>query len=94
MAVLDIALDIGRAGQGRESPVGTIFVIGDTGNVMDLSHQVVFNPFKGYPIKKTYNHCWKWSRASRTGKTRPERVVISEDGIVERQAGFLRALEL
>jgi diadenylate cyclase len=47
MAVVDIALDIGALGREGKA-VGTIFVIGDTDKVMDLSHQAVFNPFRGY----------------------------------------------
>ncbi len=51
MAVVDIALDIGAL--GREGhPVGTTFVIGDSRKVMKYSHQAVFNPFKGYPMKE------------------------------------------
>lgn len=51
LAVVDIALDIGALGrEGR--PVGTTFVIGDTDNVMQLSHQAVFNPFRGYPKRE------------------------------------------
>ncbi|MFO8057725.1 MAG: diadenylate cyclase [bacterium] len=38
------------ANQGREGkPVGAIFVLGDTDKVMQLSRQMVFNPFHGYP---------------------------------------------
>ncbi|MBI3460924.1 DNA integrity scanning protein DisA nucleotide-binding domain protein [Candidatus Acetothermia bacterium] len=46
--VLTLALEL--AHEGREGkPVGTMFVIGDTQNVLRLSHQMVLNPFKGYP---------------------------------------------
>ncbi|MFN3479142.1 MAG: DNA integrity scanning protein DisA nucleotide-binding domain protein [Thermodesulfovibrionales bacterium] len=48
MAVIDIALDIGALGREGKA-VGTTFVIGDAENVLKLSHQAVFNPFKGYP---------------------------------------------
>ena len=51
LAVVDIALDIGALGREGKS-VGTIFVIGDTENVLGHSHQAVFNPFKGYPKKE------------------------------------------
>jgi DNA integrity scanning protein DisA with diadenylate cyclase activity len=47
MAVLDIAMDIGALGR-EGKPVGTIFVIGDSEQVLAHSHQAVFNPFKGY----------------------------------------------
>jgi hypothetical protein len=53
LAIVDIALDIGALGrEGR--PVGTTFVIGDTDHVMKLSHQAVFNPFKGYPKRERF----------------------------------------
>ncbi len=38
------------ANQGREGkPIGAIFVLGDTDKVMNLSRQMIFNPFHGYP---------------------------------------------
>lgn len=51
MAAIDIALDIGALGREGKS-VGTILVIGDEENVLESSHQVVFNPFKGYPRRE------------------------------------------
>ena len=46
--VLNLALEL--ASEGREGkPVGAIFVLGDAGNVIEHSHQIVINPFKGYP---------------------------------------------
>lgn len=41
-------MDIGALGREGKS-VGTTFVVGDSENVLKLSHQAVFNPFKGYP---------------------------------------------
>ncbi len=46
-ATLNLALEL--ASQGREGkPVGTIFVIGDHEKVMQLSRQMIINPFRGY----------------------------------------------
>jgi DNA integrity scanning protein DisA with diadenylate cyclase activity len=46
-AVLNIALEL--AAQGREGrPVGTIFILGDNEKVLQLSRQMVINPFMGY----------------------------------------------
>ena len=46
-AVLNIALEL--AAQGRESrKVGTIFVLGDSEKAMQLSRQMIINPFMGY----------------------------------------------
>jgi len=50
-AVLNIACEL--AAQGRESrKVGTIFVIGDDDKVMQLSRQMIINPFSGYSEDK------------------------------------------
>ncbi len=46
-AMLNIACEL--AAQGREArKVGTIFVLGDDEKVMQLSRQMIINPFKGY----------------------------------------------
>jgi DNA integrity scanning protein DisA with diadenylate cyclase activity len=46
-AVLNIACEL--AAQGRENrKVGTIFVLGDDEKVMQLSRQMIMNPFQGY----------------------------------------------
>ena len=45
-AVLNIALELGA--QGREGrPVGTIFILGDHEKVLQLSRQMIINPFQG-----------------------------------------------
>jgi diadenylate cyclase len=50
-AVVDLAAEIGR--EGREGkPVGTMFVVGDTRNVLDHSRAMNFNPFRGYSAKE------------------------------------------
>jgi len=46
-AVLNICMEL--SSKGREGkPVGTIFVVGDDDKVMQLSKQMIINPFKGY----------------------------------------------
>lgn len=46
-SVLNIAVEL--ADKGREGkPVGTIFVLGDSDKVLQLSKQMIMNPFKGY----------------------------------------------
>ena len=46
-AVLSIAIEL--ATRGREGkPIGTTFVVGDEQKVMQLSKQMIINPFKGY----------------------------------------------
>ena len=47
--MLEIAIELSV--EGREgTPVGTIFVIGDTRRVLRHSHQLIPNPFKGHKI--------------------------------------------
>lgn len=47
--MLEIAIELSV--EGREgTPVGTIFVIGDTRRVLRHSHQLIPNPFKGHRI--------------------------------------------
>jgi DNA integrity scanning protein DisA with diadenylate cyclase activity len=46
--LLTIAGELGL--EGREGrPVGTLFVVGDCERVLEQSHQLVINPFHGYP---------------------------------------------
>jgi diadenylate cyclase len=46
--VLTLASELGV--EGREGrPVGTLFVVGDSDRVLAQSHQLVINPFHGYP---------------------------------------------
>jgi DNA integrity scanning protein DisA with diadenylate cyclase activity len=46
--VLTLASELGV--EGREGrAVGALFVIGDSDKVLNQSHQLVFNPFHGYP---------------------------------------------
>ncbi len=44
---LNIAIELGNKGK-EGKPVGTIFVLGDEEKVMQLSKQMIINPFKGY----------------------------------------------
>lgn len=47
-ALVNLAVEIGR--EGREGvSVGTIFVVGDTEKVKELSKPMIFDPFLGYP---------------------------------------------
>jgi len=50
--VVNLAIEIGQ--EGREGlPVGTIFVVGDTEKVLELSKPMIYNPFKGYGPAET-----------------------------------------
>ena len=48
LQIINLAVEIAQ--EGREGiPVGTIFVVGDTDKVLELSKPMIFNPFRGYP---------------------------------------------
>ncbi len=58
-AVVEIASELGWAGREGE-PLGATFVIGDLEKVMNQSHQLGLNPFKGYEdIKITDRKNWE-----------------------------------
>jgi len=44
-SVLSIAVQLGRKGK-EGKPIGTSFIIGDCGNVMQKSSQITYNPFE------------------------------------------------
>lgn len=90
MAVVDIALDIGALGREGKS-VGTIFVIGDTENVMKSSHQVVFNPFRGYPKKERLITSLEVVESIKELAKLDGATIISEDGVVEAAGRHLDA---
>lgn len=49
--VVDLAVEIGR--EGRESKkVGTLFVVGNHRKVLEMSHEQIHDPFKGYAKKE------------------------------------------
>jgi DNA integrity scanning protein DisA with diadenylate cyclase activity len=49
--VVDLAVEIGR--EGREShKVGTLFVVGQHRKVIEMSHEGVHDPFRGYAAKE------------------------------------------
>jgi DNA integrity scanning protein DisA with diadenylate cyclase activity len=49
--VVDLAVEIGR--EGREGkPVGTLFVVGQHRKVLEMSHEGVHDPFRGYGKKE------------------------------------------
>jgi hypothetical protein len=82
MAVLDIALDIGALGREGKA-VGTIFVIGDSGRVLEHSHQAVFNPFKGYGREERSIDRPEVVESLKELARLDGAIVISDDGIVE-----------
>ena len=88
--VVDLAVEIGR--EGREGkPVGTIFVVGNHRKVMELSHEQVHDPFRGYN---------KTERAIRNPRVRESikelaqidgAFVVGSDGVVHAAGRILNA---
>ncbi|MEW4489642.1 DNA integrity scanning protein DisA nucleotide-binding domain protein [Thalassoglobus sp. JC818] len=49
--VVDLAVEVGR--EGREGKkVGTLFVVGNHRKVLEMSHEGIHDPFRGYPKKE------------------------------------------
>jgi diadenylate cyclase len=90
MSAIDIALDIGALGREGKS-VGTIFVIGDTENVLNMSHQVVFNAFRGYPKKERLITSSEVVESIKELAKIDGATIISEDGVVEAAGRHLDA---
>ena len=87
---VDLAVEIGR--EGREGKhVGTILVVGDHRKVLELSHEGVHDPFKGYTQKE------KLIRSARTRESMKELAqidgafIISADGVVNSAGRILSA---
>ncbi|RJR20046.1 MAG: hypothetical protein C4581_04055 [Nitrospiraceae bacterium] len=90
MAVADIALDIGALGREGKS-VGTVFVIGDHVNVMKLSHQAVFNPFRGYARRERKISRPEVVESMKELAKLDGAIIISGDGYVEAAGRHLDA---
>jgi len=90
MAMVDIALDIGALGREGKS-VGTTFVVGDTANVLESSHQAVFNPFRGYPKRERLITRPEVVESIKELAQLDGAVVVSEQGVVEAAGRHLDA---
>jgi len=86
--VLDIAAELGN--EGREGkPVGAIFVIGDSKRVMELSHQLILNPFRGYPEEQRNILDKRLEETVKEFSTIDGAFIIRSDGIIETCGAFL-----
>lgn len=87
-----LSLCIELADKGREGkPVGTIFVVGDEERVMQLSKQMVINPFKGYTEEERNVLTSAMKETLREFSAMDGAFVISGDGIVLTGGRFLSA---
>jgi diadenylate cyclase len=88
--VVNLAIEIGQ--EGREGlPVGTIFVVGDTEKVLELSKPMIFNPFKGYGPEETNIFDSKVQDSVKELTLIDGAFIIREDGVVLSAGRFLHA---
>jgi DNA integrity scanning protein DisA with diadenylate cyclase activity len=88
--ILHVAMEIGA--QGYEGhPVGTIFVIGDSKAVMELSRQLLLNPFQA--MSESERNCLDPAirDALKTFATLDGAFVVREDGVVLASGRYLQA---
>ena len=88
--VVDLAVEIGR--EGREGrPVGTLFVVGDHRKVLQMSHEAVHDPFRGYG-RKDRVLTNRWVRESIKEVAQLDGAfIISSDGEVKASGRILQA---
>ncbi|NIS70833.1 MAG: hypothetical protein GTO12_18410 [Proteobacteria bacterium] len=80
-ALLTTALEL--AIEGREGkPVGAIFVLGDQEEVLKFSHQMVINPFKGYPEEERHILDPRLRNTIREFSSLDGAFVIRNDGVI------------
>jgi DNA integrity scanning protein DisA with diadenylate cyclase activity len=79
--VVDIAVEIGR--EGREGkPVGTLFVVGNHRKVLEMSHEMVHDPFKGYSRKDRLITSHRVRESVKEIAQLDGAFIISSDGLV------------
>ncbi len=88
--VVDLAVEIGR--EGREGkPVGTIFVVGDTRNVLRSSEPLGFDPVKGYNRKERKIQDARVREALKEVAPLDGAIIVASDGTVEAACRYLNA---
>ncbi|MGC8928552.1 MAG: DNA integrity scanning protein DisA nucleotide-binding domain protein [Myxococcota bacterium] len=88
--MIDLAVQIGF--QGYEGiTIGTIFVIGDSENVMSRSKQIVMNPFQGYSEEERNIYNPEFRQAIRAFTMLDGAFVVREDGVVLAAGRYLES---
>lgn len=88
--VVDLALEIGR--EGREGKrVGTMFVVGDTRKVLQMSHPAGFDPVKGYSRKERNLDDPRVREAIKEIAQIDGAIIVSADGTIEAAARYIDA---
>jgi len=88
--VVDLAVEIGR--EGREAkPVGTLFVVGNHRKVLQLSHEQVHDPFRGYGSKDRLIRSPRVRESIKELAQIDGAFVISSNGVVQAAGRILDA---
>jgi len=88
--VLTLAIEL--ANQGREGkPIGTIFVLGDHEKVLQLSRQLIINPFRGYKEKERNIIDTQLRETIKEFSALDGAFVIRDDGVVIAAGRYLSA---
>ncbi len=88
--VLTLAIEL--ANQGREGkPIGTIFVLGDHEKVLQLSRQLIINPFQGYKEKERNIIDTQLRETIKEFSALDGAFVIRDDGVVIAAGRYLSA---
>ena len=81
-SVVDLAVEIGR--EGREGkPVRTLFVVGNHRRVLNLSHEQVHDPFRGYSQKERMIRDPRVRESIKEIAQLDGAFIISADGVVQ-----------
>lgn len=89
-AVLNLTVEF--ADKGREGkPIGTIFVLGDHEKVLQLSKQMIMNPFKGYEESERNILSGSMKDTIREFSAMDGAFVISDEGILLTSGRYLGA---
>ena len=86
--VVDLAVEIGR--EGREGkPVGTLFVVGDSRQVLASSHPAGFDPVRGYNRKERNLADPRVREGIKEVSQMDGALIVSADGTVEAACRYL-----
>lgn len=87
--VLDLAAELGS--EGREGkPVGALFVVGDAEKVLDLSRQLILNPFRGYAEDERNILDRGLGETIKELSTIDGAFIVRSDGVVETCGAYLK----
>ncbi len=88
--MIELAVQIGF--QGYEGiNIGTLFVIGDTDNVLSRSKQIVMNPFHGYKEEEKNIYNPEFRQSIRAFTMLDGAFIIREDGVVISAGRYLES---